>query len=276
MGGPAVAVAPRSPFAGFNRAFRARQRVIVGAMSFGGFFVIWQLIAELGLISARFFGSPLGIVTAGIREVQIPRFWNDVYVSLFEFVTGYVLAVLLGVTLGIVLGWYRRVGYLFEPVVNFFYATPRVALLPLIVLALGLTVWSKVAVVFLGAFITILLNTYHGVRRVDPHLLNVGHTFGASDRMIFRSVVLPGSVPFVLAGLRLGVGRALIGVVVAELYAASAGLGFMITVASNNVQVNRVYFATFVLILIGFISVEATRRLERRYAAWRQVAVGQA
>jgi NitT/TauT family transport system permease protein len=233
-------------------------------LSFAGFFVAWQLAANLGLISARFFGSPLGIVEAGVREVQVPRFWNDLSVSLFEFVTG------------IVLGWYRRVGYLFEPIVNFFYATPRVALLPLIVLALGLTIWSKVAVVFLGAFITILLNTYHGVRRVDPHLLNVGHTFGASDRRIFTSIVLPGSVPFVLAGLRLGVGRALIGVVVAELYAASAGLGFMITIASNNLQVNRVYFATLILILIGFISVEATRRLERRYAAWRQLAVGQA
>jgi NitT/TauT family transport system permease protein len=106
---------------------------------------------------------------------------------------------------------------------------------------------------------------------VDPRLLAVASTFGASDRRIFTSVVLPGSVPFILAGLRLGIGRALIGVVVAELYAASAGLGFMITVASNNLQVNRVLFATFVLIALGFVSVEATRRLERRYANWRQV-----
>jgi NitT/TauT family transport system permease protein len=248
--------------------------VIVGALSVGGFFLIWQLVADGGLISARFFGSPLGVLVAGIREVQIPRFWYDVWISLFEFATGYLSAVVAGVVLGIVLGWYRRVGYLFEPVMNFFYATPRVALLPLIVLALGLTIWAKVAVVFLGAFITILLNTYQGVRRVDPKLLAVGHTFGASDRRIFTSVVLPGSVPFILAGLRLGIGRALIGVVVAELYAASAGLGYMITVASNNLQVNRVFFATFVLIAIGFASVYATSRLEQRFAAWRQGTVG--
>jgi NitT/TauT family transport system permease protein len=249
--------------------------VVVGALSFGGFFVIWQLVADFRLISARFFGSPLGILEAGLHEIQLPRFWNDVYVSSVEFLSGYLAAIVLGVALGVVLGWYKRIGFLFEPIVNFFYATPRVALLPLIVLALGLTIWSKIAVVFLGAFITILLNTYHGVRHVDPHLLNVGHTYGASDRRIFTSIVLPGSVPFILAGLRLGVGRALIGVVVAELYAASAGLGFMITIASNNLQVNRVYFATIVLIALGFLSVEVTRRLERRFAAWRQIAVGQ-
>jgi NitT/TauT family transport system permease protein len=137
------------------------------------------------------------------------------------------------------------------------------------VLWLGLTVWSKVAVVFLGAFITILLNTFHGVRTVDPRLLSVARTFGASQGRIFTSVVLPGSVPFVLAGLRLGVGRALIGVVVGELYAASAGLGFMITVAGNNLQIDRVLFGAFLFIALGVLCVEGIRRIEGRFSKWR-------
>ena len=252
------------------RFYRDYERAILGTLSIGGFFVLWEAAARVGAVSTYFLGSPSGVIGAALSEVQLPRFWRDVGTSLFEFATGYVGAVILGVGLGIVLGWYRRVSYLFEPIVNFFYAVPRVALLPLIVLWLGLTVWSKVAVVFLGAFMTILLNTFHGVRRVDPRLLAVAQTFGASERLVFTSVVLPGSLPFILAGLRLGIGRALIGVVVGELYASNEGLGFMISVASNNLQVNRVLFATFILIVLGFSSVEATRRLERRFAVWRQ------
>jgi NitT/TauT family transport system permease protein len=268
-------LAPETLTARVARTYLAQERVLLGILSVGGFILVWEFAARTNLISEFFLGSPVGVIEAAIVEVQVPRFWRDVATSLTEFALGYVLAVILGVPLGIALGWYRRLGYVFEPMMNFFYATPRIALLPLIVLIFGLTIWSKIAVVFLGAFVTILINTYSGVRRVDPTLVSVAKTFGASDRRMFSSVVLPGSVPFILAGLRLGVGRALIGVVVAELYAATAGLGFMITVASNNLQVNRVLFATFVLILIGFTSVEATRRLEQRFAAWRQTLANQ-
>ncbi|MPZ70724.1 MAG: ABC transporter permease subunit [Actinobacteria bacterium] len=187
-----------------------------------------------------------------------------------EFSVGYIAALVLGVSLGIIIGWYRRLSYLFEPLINFLYAIPRIALLPIIVLWLGLTVYAKIAVVFLGAFITILLNTHAGVQRVEPKLLAVAQTYGASQRRIFTSVVLPGSVPFILAGLRLGAGRALIGVVIAELYAANAGLGYMIVVASNNLQVDRVLFGTFLFIALGMVTTEILRRIEKRFAVWRQ------
>jgi ABC-type nitrate/sulfonate/bicarbonate transport system permease component len=250
--------------------FPVTERGLLGAVSVIGVLVIWEVALRTGLLETRFLVPPSEVVAAGALEVQNPRFWRDLQVSFFEFIVGYLAAVVLGVGLGVILGWYRRLGYLFEPLMNFIYAVPRIALLPLIVLWLGLTVWSKVAVVFLGAWITIMLNTFYGVRTVDPRLLSVARTFGASPRKLFISVVLPGSVPFILAGLRLGVGRALIGVVVGELYAASAGLGFMITVASNNLQVGRVLFGTFLFILLGVVSVEAVRRVERRYSIWRQ------
>lgn len=250
-----------------------RERVILGTLSVAAPFVLWEVLSRAGILDARFVSSPSAILAAGIREMGLPRFWRDLATSAFEFATGYLAAILLGVPLGIVLGWYRRLAYFFDPLVNFLYAVPRVALLPVIVLWLGLTVWSKVAVVFLGAWITILLNTYLGVRTVDRALLGVALSFDASQRKIFTSVVLPGSVPFILAGLRLGIGRALIGVVVGELYAANAGLGFMITVATNNLQVDRVLFGAFLFILFGVVAVEALRRVERRYAVWRQEVI---
>jgi NitT/TauT family transport system permease protein len=238
-------------------------------LSFVGFFVLWELAADLKLIPTLFYSSPIRVLAAGIEEVQRQRFWQDVRISLFEFAVGYVLAVVLGIPLGLILGWYRRAAYLFEPIVNFFYAVPRFALLPLIVLWLGLTVWSKVAVVFLGAFITILISTFHGARRSDPRLQLVALTFGASQRKLYTSVVLPGSIPYILAGLRLGTSRAIIGVVVGELYAADEGLGNMINRASNNLQADRVLFATILLIMVSVLTIEATRRVEKRYSGWR-------
>jgi len=230
---------------------------------------VWEVAAALGITSRQFLSSPSGIARAGIIEMQLPRFWNDVRTTLVEFVTGYGLAALVGVPFGLMIGWYRRVSYYFEPLLNFLYATPRIALLPLIVLWLGIGIWSKIAVVFLGAFITILLNTFSGVRTVDQGHITVAESFGASDAQTFRSVVFPSSVPFILAGLRLGIGRALIGVVVGELYAANAGIGFMLTVASNNFQIDRMLFGVTILIILGILTVEAIRFLERRLAPWR-------
>jgi NitT/TauT family transport system permease protein len=246
-----------------------RERVILGTASVFGVFVLWELSVRFGLIRSNFLVSPSEVLIAGIKEVQDPRFWRDLRVSLFEFFVGYLAAVVLGVSMGIVLGWYRRLSYLFEPLVNLLYAIPRIALLPVIILWLGLTVWSKVAVVFLGAFVTILVSTIQGVRTVEPSLLAVANVFGASQRQTFVSVVIPGSIPFILAGLRLGAGRALIGVVIGELYAANAGVGFMIVVASNNLQIDRVLFGTFVFIALGLLTVGAIRLVERRYATWR-------
>jgi NitT/TauT family transport system permease protein len=248
----------------------AHERGFLGLLSVATVLLLWETSARFGWIESRFLVPPSGVIAAGIEEVQQARFWRDVAISLFEFTVGYGLAVLIGVPLGLVLGWYRRLSYLFEPVVNFLYAIPRIALLPIIVVWLGLSVWSKVAVVFLGAFITILLNTYLGVRTVDQRYLAVARTYGASQRRIFTSVVFPASVPFILVGLRLGIGRALIGVIVGELYASNAGLGFMITIASNNLQIDRVLFGTFLFMATGIVGVEGIRRIERRYSTWRE------
>jgi NitT/TauT family transport system permease protein len=232
--------------------------------------VAWEIAAASGLTNVRFLSSPSRIIAAGVEEIQVPRFWTDVQISGFEFVVGYGLAVAAGVPLGIALGWYRRAALLVEPLINFLYATPRIALLPLVTLWLGLTIWSKVAVVFLGAFVTILLNTYLGTRTVDPSLLAVAQTFGARQSRIFKTVVLPGSIPFILVGLKLGVGRALIGVIVAELYGAVGGVGVMIERASHSLRGDRVLFGTLLFISVGVIMFELLRRVEDRFAPWRR------
>jgi NitT/TauT family transport system permease protein len=251
------------------RWYLANERPILGVLSFFGFFVFWEVGANVGFVDTYFFSSPSRILVTAVQEFQNPRLWNDFQVSGTELIVGYLGAIALGVPLGILAGWYRRFNYFIDPWLNFMNALPRVALLPLIVLWLGIGIWSKVAVVFLGAFFTIMLNTLYGIRTVDRRLLDVALSFNASQWRIFTTVVLPGSVPFILAGLRLGVGRALIGVIVGELYAANAGLGHMIALAGQTLQPDRLLFGVILLTFMGVLAVERLRQVDRRFQRWR-------
>src|SRR3989442_14282590 len=142
-----------------------------------------------------------------------------------EIGIGYGMAVVAGLALGLLMGWYTRFQYALDPFVNFFYSTPRIVLIPLFILWWGIDMQPKIAVIFLGALFPIIINTMAGVRNTEAALLRVARSFGASDALIFRRVVLPGSVPFILTGFRLGIGHALTDVVVAERIAAKHGVG---------------------------------------------------
>jgi NitT/TauT family transport system permease protein len=248
-----------------------QERTALGLIGLAGFFLLWELGSRSGLINPFFFSSPLAVVAAGVVEVQLPRFWGDLGYSAFEFAAGYLGAIALAVPLGIAIGWYRRLAFILDPWLNFFNSLPRIALLPLIVLWLGLGLEAKIAVVFLGAFFSIIVPTVQGIRTVDRRYLDVARSFGASQWRLFASVVIPSTIPFIVAGLRLGIGRALTGVIVAELYAQTEGLGVMISRASAVLQVDRMLFGVFVFTLAGVLGVEALRRVERHIERWRPV-----
>jgi NitT/TauT family transport system permease protein len=251
------------------RWYITNERAILGIGSFLGFFLFWEIGARAGFVNQFFFASPTKVLQAAIGEVQNPRLWNDLRVSGTEFFSGYFIAVATAIPLGILAGWYRKFNYFIDPWLNLMNALPRVALLPLIVLWVGIGIWSKILVVFLGAFFTIVINTLYGVRTVDRRYLDVAQSFNASQGRIFLTVVLPGSVPFILAGLRLGIGRALIGVIVGELYSSNAGIGYMITIASQTLQTDRLLFGVILLTFMGVICVEALRLVEKRFQQWR-------
>jgi ABC-type nitrate/sulfonate/bicarbonate transport system permease component len=159
--------------------------------------------------------------------------------------------------------------YMADPWLNLFNSLPRVALIPLLVLWLGLGVESKIAVVFLGAFFSVIIPTVQGVRTVDRRFLDVAHSFGASQLRLFTSVVGPSTIPFIVTGLRLAVGRGLIGVIVGELYSQTNGLGVMIVRANENIQPDRMFFAIGIFTTAGIIAVVGLGRLERRFDRWR-------
>ena len=245
------------------------ERVLLGTAGFLGFLIVWEAAARANAINTDFFASPTMILAAGALEVQKPQFWGDVAVSGWEFTSGFLLAIILGVPLGLAAGWFVRLNYALDPWLNFFNALPRVALLPILVIMFGLGLQSKIAVVFLGAFFSVIIPTVQGVRTVDRRYLDVATSFKANKRLLFTSVVGLATVPFIVTGLRLGIARALIGVVTGELYAATNGLGVMIRRASENRQGDRMLFGVLLFTIAGIIGVQLIRIVERRFQKWR-------
>ncbi|HET7636565.1 MAG TPA: ABC transporter permease [Candidatus Limnocylindria bacterium] len=259
----------RGPLTSLAELYRSNERLILGIVGILAFFVLWQVAANLGWISTLFFSSPIAVLQAGVAEVQKASFWNDVQLSAFEFAVGYVLAAVVAVPLGLAIGWYTTLNDFISPWLNFFYALPRIALAPVILLWLGIGIQSIIAIVFLGAFFSVILNTVNGARIVDPRLVKVTRSFGASEWRTFTTLIVPSSIPLIVVGLRLGVARAITGVVIGELFASNAGLGHLIIFASVALDIDRVLFAVLFLVVIGVICVEALRRLDARFATWR-------
>ncbi|MGH7760912.1 MAG: ABC transporter permease [Candidatus Dormibacteraceae bacterium] len=198
-----------------------------------------------------------------------PEIWLDLETSGVEVVYGFGLAIVIGLPVGIVMGWYKPIRYALDPFVSFFYSTPRIALTPLLVIWLGIGIWSKVAVIFLGAFFPIAINAMAGIRSLDPLLLRAARSFGARDSQIFRTIALPGTVPFILTGIRLGVGHALVGVVVAELIAAQYGIGKLMLDSFDVFNMATGFAALILIAVTGVVLTVAIQRMERRFDAWR-------
>jgi NitT/TauT family transport system permease protein len=245
------------------------ERFLIGGGTLAAFLLIWELVERSGLVDPMFISSPTLVARAGAELIKDLDFWRDAKVSGSEFLYGYVGAALVGIPLGLAMGASRRLSYVFGPFIDALNAVPRVTLLPLIIIWFGIGIWSKVVVVFLGAVIPIVISAYSGVKTNELRFLNMARSFTASRLKIFSSVILPGTVPFIFTGLKFGAGRALLGVVVGELYAATAGLGHMIADAGNTFQTDVVLFGVLIFTATGLIVFSLLNRLERHFERWR-------
>ena len=252
------------------KIYLANEKKILGTIAVAIFLTAWELVGNVfQWINPMFMSAPSLIFKAGYDMFRSGEIYHDLYVSGVEFLGGYFLAAAVGIPFGIMTGWYKRMSYIFDPFVNALNATPRVALLPLVIIWLGIGILSKVGIIFLGAVFSILINTRDGVKTTPVNLLNAARSFGASEWMVFKTVVVPSTIPFILTGLRLAVGRALVGVLVGELYAATAGIGFMITVAGATFQTDKVFVGVGIFALSGMIGMELLTKVERRFDKWR-------
>ncbi len=242
---------------------------LVGAIALIGFVALWEAAAAFRLADPMFISSPSRIAAVAVEMWDDPDFWRDVKVSSNEFIWGYLAAIAVGVPIGLATGWYKRLQYAIGPFVDVLNAVPRVTFMPILVLWFGIGLWSKFAVVFLGAVIPIILSTYAGVRTNEARFLRVAKSFGASQLKTFTSIILPGTAPYIFTGLKYASGRALLGVVVGELYAATAGVGHMIAQAGNAFETDRVFFGVLLFTFAGLVVTTLLGRIESRFDRWR-------
>ncbi len=262
-----VAAGPR-PIAA--RSFRKRhEHGLLGTISMLVFLAFWEASVAFGWVNPLFTSSPTRIVRTAIEMFADGSILVDMQVSGYEFIVGYGAAVVIGVPLGILMGWYGRVDAVLDPFVSALYATPRIALLPLVMIWFGIGLMSKVAIVFLGAIFPILVNTITGMRTVNADFVKVARSFGSNDRQMFLTVALPSSVPLLLSGLRLGLGHALVGIVVGEMYGATHGLGFLIATAGARFQTDQVMVGIIIIATAGIALTGLLRLVERRFERWR-------
>lgn len=229
---------------------------------------LWEVIAR-GIDNTLFLAPLTAVVVRGLDLWGSGELQTHIWVSFIEFAGGFALSAIVGILFGVVMAASISVRGLFDPWVSMFYATPIIALGPLFILWLGIGVASKIAIVFLTAVFPILINTVAGLTTTDRNLLDVARSFGATGAQIYRKVRLPAALPFIIAGLRLGVARALVGVVVAELFGARAGLGFLILSAAQSFDTAGLFVGVLILAVAGVVSVEALKWLETRLAPWR-------
>jgi len=231
---------------------------------------LWWAISHVA--GANLVPAPLETLRAAGTLVADGRIATATLESLRVYFSGFLLASIAGVAAGLLMGAIPGLGGALEVYVNALMATPRVAFIPLIIVFLGLGVEAKIAIVFLGAVMPILVNTYAGILNSDEELVEMARAVGASRIQIYRTIMLPGALPFVAVGLRVGATIGLINTVVAELYTAVSGLGGLLAIYGNTFQMAPYFVVVLVLALIGSAVTYALRLLELRFNRWRSTA----
>lgn len=254
--------------------FQKHRALILGCCSVVVMLLVWELAWQSGRISPLFFSGPSAVARRFVLELQTGTLLSDIAYSGRNFAVGFSLACLVAIPLGILLGWYRNFRLLVDPFLNAFYATPRIAFIPLIIIWFGIGMWSKVFIIFLAVLFPVLINTIAGVKNLDPDLLKSARAFCALDRQIFITIALPSSVPFILAGVRQGVAHGLIGVIVGELFAGNEGIGFMIAYAGQTFATDLLLCGVLITATAGIVITLIADRIQRHFSKWRPSDVG--
>jgi NitT/TauT family transport system permease protein len=239
----------------------------VRAVSVAVFFVVWEYYGRR--MDPIFMAPPSAIFRAAAELIANGALKKALLQSLWPFTVGMVLTVVIGIAIGIVIAQWRIVEYILDPFINALYAIPRIALVPLIILWAGLEFAGKVTILVSVAVFPIIVNTYAGIRDVRGSMLEIGRAYGATETQIFFKIILPAALPFIMAGVRLSVGLAIIGIVVAEFFTAISGLGGMIVEYANVFATAKLFVPIIVIALIGVVLTELIMWIERRLSRWR-------
>jgi ABC-type nitrate/sulfonate/bicarbonate transport system permease component len=266
-------VAPAADLAAPRKGVWQRfEPTILGFGSLVVLLLVWEFLPRLITMqegTKLFFTVPSDIGGTLWQMFATGAIWGPLGVSASAFAIGLSIAIAVGLPVGVLLGRSAALNAMFDPFITAFNATPRLVFLPLFLLWFGLGMWSKVMIVFIGALFPILINTYEGVRNADRVLINVVRSFGATEWGIARLVVVPNALPYIVVGLRLAIGRAVLGVVVAEFFGSEAGLGVVMVRAASRFQVDVVFAGLIVFAVLSLLMTGLVKLLEDRLSQWR-------
>lgn len=241
---------------------------LVRTLSVGAFVVVWEYVGRQ--MNPIFMTYPTAVARASVELFASGELLNAVALSMVSFVIGLTISIVAGILIGLLIGQFWALEYTLDPYINAINAIPRVALVPLIILWFGLELEGKIVIVVSLGIFPVIINTYAGVKDVRGSLLEIGRAYAATEPQIFFKIVLPASLPFIMAGVRLAVGLGLIGMIVAEFFTAIKGLGGMIIFYSNSFATAKLFVPIVVVALLGIGLTHAVLHLEHRLAPWRQ------
>lgn len=245
------------------------QRVLFLVVPFLVVAAVWQLLTTADLVDPFLISSPVDVFPALWEQITSGTLLTALRVTLVEFLVSFGLAAVVGITLGVLMGWYEKVEYTLDPFVWLIFSAPIVSLYPVFLLIFGLGTPTIIAIAFLLTVSTVIVNTMRGVAQVDPKLIQAARAFLANDRQIFRYVAIPGAVPLIMAGLRIGVGRALTGVIVAEFFVGEAGLGYQAVFYAGRQLTADMLASIVVIAALGVLATQLLRMAESRVDRWR-------
>lgn len=262
---PAAVRAPETAKAKARKA-RARTAGLTAASAVLGIGV-WVGLSKSGIDG---FPGPVSVVERAGELIEQGTLFSDLVASLRRVLIGFVLGVLLAIPVGFAMGWYPVVRGLFEPWLQFFRMIPPLAIIPLAVVLMGIDETPKIFVIFLASFLSSVVSTYQGVISVDKTLINAARVLGARDRTLFTDVVVPASTPFILVGMRIGLGASWATVVAAELIAAQGGLGYRMQQAQLYYELPTIFVSLIVIGLVGLVMDRLLLLAERRLTGWQE------
>ncbi len=255
----------RAERAASTRRFRRSLRNLgIRLLSLAVFLALWEWAGAN--IDPVLFTTPSAVAKAAVEMIGSGELWTYLWPSLKVLAIGFSLACVIGISMGLLLARYEILDVALSVYITFLYSIPSVALVPLIVLWAGFETPAKVIILFLFAFFPMVINTYQGVKSVDPKLVEVGRAFRCSERQLWGNIVLPAALPFIVTGLRLALGRGLIGMVLADLYTAISGIGYLIVRTASTYRVDKMFVPIVTLGLLG-VTLTALLRLAEKYVA---------
>jgi ABC-type nitrate/sulfonate/bicarbonate transport system permease component len=261
-----VTAAPQAKTWTLNR--RSRERII-SFLSPIALLLLWEVLARLGILDMRFFPAPSQILSTLLTMMKSGELQDDTLISMTRLAVGFLVGGIPALIIGVVMGLNSTLRAMIDPLIAATYPIPKSSILPLALLVLGLGEASKIFMVAIGVFYPIAMNAMAGVREINKVYLDVGHNFKASRWDVFRTIALPGAMPMIMTGIKLGVGMGLVLIAIAEMVGAKSGLGYLIWNAWETFAVDQMYVGLFVIALIGFALTLILTELEKVFVPWK-------